>query len=257
MTRPEHDEYDSLAVGWALHALEPGEEAAFAEHLTGCDRCQRAVRESEAVLGELAHDVPTFDPPPHLIDRIHDAMGVTGAAPAESPHRPRPTVIHLGGWRRRQRWMMPAMAAGILLVALLGWNIALQQRVGEERQLAAKRQTVINELASSTRRAALRDTAGHHVGYVLQRGSQVAVVADGLRPNDAARTTYVLWALPSSGAAPLAVGRFDVATTGLDLQTVSGEPPPRDIAAFAVSREPGRTVPAKPSTVVASGVVRT
>jgi hypothetical protein len=35
----DHQRYDELAVGWALHALEPEDEAAFARHLSGCARC--------------------------------------------------------------------------------------------------------------------------------------------------------------------------------------------------------------------------
>ena len=37
----EHRSWDELAVGWALHALEPEDEALFAAHLASCARCGR------------------------------------------------------------------------------------------------------------------------------------------------------------------------------------------------------------------------
>ena len=39
--RADHEVFDELAVGWALHALEPEDEAVFAQHLPGCERCAR------------------------------------------------------------------------------------------------------------------------------------------------------------------------------------------------------------------------
>ena len=38
-SRREHEEWDALAVGWVLSALDPDDEARFADHLPGCDRC--------------------------------------------------------------------------------------------------------------------------------------------------------------------------------------------------------------------------
>ncbi len=258
MTRSEHDEYESLAVGWALHALEPAEESGFADHLATCERCQQAVQESEQALGELAYDVPLIDPPPGLLHRIHEATGATRAEP-EADERPRAAlVVSLADRRRVLRWGAPAMAAALALIALLGWNIVLHNRVAQERQLAAQRQQVIHELANSNLRASLRDPGGRPVGYVLQQGSEVKVVADGLRPNDPGRTTYVLWALPGSNSTPRAVGRFDVATGRFEIRSVTDAAGSlTDVTGFAVSREPGRVVPPRPSVVIASGAVQT
>ena len=42
----EHGEWDALAVGWALSALDPEDEERFAEHLPDCARCTATVREA-------------------------------------------------------------------------------------------------------------------------------------------------------------------------------------------------------------------
>lgn len=260
MNRAAHDEYDGLAVGWALHALEPGEEHSFADHLATCARCQRLVHESEEALGELAYDVPLIDPPPQLLDRIRHATGASDAMPGRlgRPHR-QPAPIARPS--RMLRWAAPAMAAALVIVALLGWNIALRNRAQHDQRLAAERQVVISQLASSTTRATLVDGTRHTVGYVLQRGTSMEVASggpalNGLTPNDRAKTTYVLWAVQRSGGPPVAVGTFDVLGTGLAVQRVHDAQVHDGVTGFAVSREPGRGVPQRPSEVVATGAVQ-
>lgn len=260
MNRAAHDEYDGLAVGWALHALEPGEEHSFADHLATCVRCQRLVHESEEALGELAYAVALVDPPAQLLDRIRHATGASDAMPGRlgRPHR-QPTPI--GRASRMLRWAAPAMAAALVLVALLGWNVALRHRAQQDQRLAAERQAVISQLAQSTTRAALVDGAQRTVGYVLQRGSSVEIASggpalNGLAPNDRARTTYVLWAVQRSGGPSIAVGTFDVVRRSLDVRPVHNAQLHDGVTGFAVSREPGRGVPQRPSEVVATGAVQ-
>ncbi len=258
MTHPDHEEYAGLAVGWALHALEPGEKHAFADHLSTCDLCRQIVQESEETMGELAHDVPLVDPPAGLLDRIHEAMGVNetraqAESPAESIVRPVTAIQR----RRVLTWAAPAMAAALVLVALLGWNVSLRDRATTDHRLAAQRQTVINELAQSSTRAALKDSSNRTVGYVLERDSQVKVVSTGLTPNDRSKSTYVLWAVRRSGEPPRPVGTFDVLGSSLDIRPVDGLSATLDgYTGFEVSREPGRSVPVRPTQVVATGSVR-
>ncbi len=265
MTPTNHDDYDGMAVGWALHALEPAEEQAFAEHLATCGRCQHLVADSEAALGDLAYDVPLVDPPPQLLDRIRLATGATETMAAD-PLRTEPEIAPVVSLSeraavnraRRPRWALPAIAAGLVLVAMLGWNVVLQSRVDEAQRTAAQRQDVITQLGRSTTRAVLTDASNRTVGYVVQSGYNVEIVAGGLAPNDASRTTYVLWAVQGSGGPPLPVGTFDIVRASMDVRAVDGNPPaPDTFSGFAVSKEPGRKVPQRPSQVVATGAVVT
>ncbi|MGB9378422.1 MAG: anti-sigma factor [Mycobacteriales bacterium] len=266
MKQNDHEEFDAFAVGWALHALEPAEEEAFAAHLATCDRCQRMVQDSEAVLGDLAYDVPMADPPPIVLERIREATGArddTRGGALRVDHRDRlpqslaPIVpLARAKARRRPAWAMAAVAAGLVIVALLGWNVVLQSRVDTARQQAAQRESLINQLGRSSTRAVLTDATNHTVGYVLQRGSSIDIVAGGMAPNDRSRSTYVLWAVQGSGDPPQAVGTFDVDKTGMDVQTVRGAAPaPGTFTGFAVSMESGRQIPPRPSPPIATGAV--
>ena len=260
MRRADHDDFEGMAVGWALHALEPDDEQEFTDHLLTCDRCQQLVRESEETLGELAYDVPLVDPPPQLLDRIRQATGATSSevgARTQVEHSAAPAIpLRRRSVRRMPPWFMPAVAAGLVIIALLGWNVLLQNRIDESQRVAAQRQDVITKLAKSSTRAVLADSQNRTVGYVVQRGSNVEIVAAGLAPNDRVRSTYVLWAVQGSGEPARAVGAFDIVKATMDVRAVGGSPPtPDTVSGYAVSKEPGRNVPKQPSEVIATGAV--
>jgi hypothetical protein len=81
--RWEHEEWDALAVGWVLSALDPDDEARFADHLPGCDRCTEIVRASLGTVAELAYAVPAETPPRRLKRRLLEA-----AAESQQPADP-------------------------------------------------------------------------------------------------------------------------------------------------------------------------
>ena len=65
-TPMSHSEFEELAAGYVLGALEPDDEHDFRRHLDGCATCEANVRELEAVVGELAYAAPPVDPPDTL-----------------------------------------------------------------------------------------------------------------------------------------------------------------------------------------------
>ena len=83
--RDDHEAFDELAVGWALHALEPGDEAAFTEHLASCRRCALTVAETSEVMAVLAADLPPAEPSAALRDRVRSAVEQTEQLPAPPP----------------------------------------------------------------------------------------------------------------------------------------------------------------------------
>lgn len=77
MTAPrfdDHGEWDALAVGWALSALDDADGERFADHLPECDRCTATVRESLYTVADLAYGVPDEQPPPALKSRLMAAV---------------------------------------------------------------------------------------------------------------------------------------------------------------------------------------
>lgn len=79
----EHADWDALAVGWALSALDPEDEARFADHLPGCARCATTVRESLYTVVDLAYATPDEPPPPALRSRL---MAAVAAEPRRAVH---------------------------------------------------------------------------------------------------------------------------------------------------------------------------
>ncbi len=86
-----HEVFDELAVGWALHALEPEDETSFAGHLARCDRCARTVSETHEVMAAMATDLPVAEPGEGLRERLRAAVEQTEQVPG--PPAARPTEV--------------------------------------------------------------------------------------------------------------------------------------------------------------------
>ena len=122
-TPMSHSEFEELAAGYVLGALEPDDEHDFRRHLDGCAICEASVRELEAVVGELAYAVPPVDPPDTLWAGIRReiepeaARRGVGATPGAAPRR------------RVSRRLLPGLAAAaaiLIVVALSVWNLSLR-----------------------------------------------------------------------------------------------------------------------------------
>jgi len=85
--RDDHVEWEELAVGWALHALEPDDEVRLAAHLPGCDRCPRTVALTEDVMAAMAAGLAAAEPSTALGDRLRAAVERTGQLRPEAVRR--------------------------------------------------------------------------------------------------------------------------------------------------------------------------
>ena len=279
----EHRDWDELAVGWALHALEPEDETLFAAHLRTCDRCAQTAGDTAEVMAALAGDLPQAEPSAGLRDRLRAAVEETEQVrPAELPEAPvarapveRPTPVPLGGaspygnlraplpprhadvrpsWRR----VLPTalVAAGVAAVLALGaWNVVVTSDRDAARTTAAEQSRVIDSLLQPGVAAiATLSENGETVATVVARDGQVQVLAEGLPVNDQASETYVVWG--TGTGSPVAIGTFDVVTPQMDLRTVGSQATGLDdYSAYAISKEPGRQAPTTPSEIVATGQV--
>jgi anti-sigma factor RsiW len=276
----DHAPFDELAVGWALHALEPEDESFFVAHLAGCDRCATTVAETTDVMAAMATDLPQAEPSAGLRDRLRAAVEQTEqlpAPPAEStPAAPRPAVpapAHRAvrpiapdpepprtarprsGWRRRVP--LGLVAAGVAAIVGLGiWNVVLTSDRNELQATVAEQGRMVNGLLIPGRAtiAPLSEPDGRAVATVVARGDEVDVVTHGLSVNDADSTTYVLWGMGGETAQPL--GTFDVDGSQMEMKTVSSGLTGLDqFAAYGISLEPGQEAPSLPTEVVATGQV--
>lgn len=250
----DHAAWEELAAGYAVNALEPEDEHAFAEHLRGCDVCKATLAEMQQVAGDLAYAAEPDEPPPDLRRRILDA-----AAAERRPRAPGsvPVVTSPAQQRADRTWWprLPAVAgvaAGLVILALAGWNVTLRGD-NDARQAALDRRTAALRClaAADTPKFDLSGNTGQHAKTCLAGGSAY-VVADNIDPNDTARNVYVLWWM-DAGSVPHAVERFDVESDGTAVFELPLNVTPTDVHAMAISLEPGRALPATPTRPIAAG----
>lgn len=277
-----HVEWDELAVGWALRALEPDDEDRFSVHLYGCQRCQVSVQDSGRVLAAVVEQLPLQSPSPELRSRLLAEVGKTRRnreltpAPPESA-LPEGEVIDLAAARShslasgarvgqggRRKWTtisrLVAAAAAVLAIAGLGiWNVDLQTDRDDATSVAENRGQILRDLAAAgeVNMTPLHDGDGQAVATLVIGSSQAMVMTNGLSVNDRGEEIYVLWGLQEAGEQPQALGTFDVVDTELDMRTVGSTVAGLDtFNGYAVTIESGRRAPDTPtSPMVATGQV--
>ncbi len=256
-----HQQFDELAVGWALHALEPEDEAVFVRHLTGCVRCAETVAETTDVMGAMAADLPQAEPSESLRSRLRAAVEETGQVHrpvvAEASTGPTPAVAGpLPAPRRSRALAMALVAAAVAAVLGLGvWNVTLNADRQELSTTVAEQRRIMDELLTGGRATiAPLGQDGRSVATVVARADELQVVTHGLAGNDVDSTTYVVWGMGNGAPEPLGV--FDVEGSQISLQTVgSRRTGLDDFAQYGISIEPGQEAPSAPTEVVATGQV--
>jgi Anti-sigma-K factor rskA, C-terminal len=263
----EHAPFDELAVGWALHALEPEDESLFVAHLAGCDRCAGTVAETRDVMSAMATDLPQPEPSEGLLQRIRAAVEQTeqlpeaAAAPAAAPAqslRVVPGPTRAAEPRSRWRRALPVGLVAAAVAAILGlglWNVELaSDRQHLESTVAEQNRVMSGLLAPGRATVSPLEENGKAVATVVVRGDEVDLITHGLSVNDRSTSTYVLWGMGDKIAQPL--GTFDVSSSRMKMLTVgSGVTGFDKFATYGVSLEPGRKAPSLPTEVVATGQV--
>lgn len=280
------DDHDCLmnedAVALALQVLEPDEENAMRTHLPHCPSCRDSMRSTELVMCGLATATPQINPPDQLRSRILAQLDSTPQetpAPAGSASRParrssereappqprrredgrRGAGPALPGDRRRPRFggrrMVTAAVAVVAVLGIGGTAYAVQAHQQRDSQIVQTQALadLITQLSQpGMTHATLAAAGGQPVAAVLSGPSGPTVVTAGIPDNRVDTTTYVLWGIDVDGPHPL--GAFDVAA-GSATHPIAA--PSGAYRAYAISLEPGRVMPATPTTVVASGPVVT
>ncbi|MFB7429089.1 anti-sigma factor domain-containing protein [Streptomyces hydrogenans] len=189
MTTPEDPHLDVAA--YVLHALPPAEEAAFENHLAGCESCRRDVAEFERTTARLA-SAETAPVPEGLRARVMEQVSRT---PQERRrHNARP-----GGGSRAGTALRLALAASIVAAAALGGVAAREHADAEQARAQAAQAQEQDRTASSTFADVLTaPDATVHAG-ALADGAKAAVVVSRDRAQ-AAFTARGLPTLPSDRA---------------------------------------------------------
>jgi hypothetical protein len=267
---PEHAEYEALAAGYALHALEPEDEQRLSAHLVTCLSCARLVADTALLGAAFADLLEPETPPPGLRGRILAAAAAqprpwpppvaaprpppaasTDAGPAQVVASPR--VPRRSSGRRRQ--LRERLAVGALAAAI-GVGVAVPVTLAASHHgsaTAANTALAQRLLQSNAQEVTLKGAAGTGLAKAVLTDKGVYLLADGLPVNDRSRSVYVLWAANAQGQRR-AVVAFDV-RNGAPVQLTADRLPfsAAQIRQLAISYEPGRSAPAQPSDVVLSG----
>jgi anti-sigma-K factor RskA len=247
-TPMSHREFEELAAGYVLGALEPDDEHDFQRHLDGCATCEATVRELEAVAGELAYAAPPADPPDTLWAGIRRQIEPEAArpvaAPGASPRR-----------RGRGRGLLQGLAAAaaiVLLAVLSVWNLNLREQNAaiRDRVAALERATQLaNDPNASL--VTLDDAPG-------PAGAQATVIASSRQdrgvllveslPPLARDRVYELWGVPQGDIAKAQKALTFVPLRRQGVQTLEFEVPIQPGTVFAITDEPGPDGSEKPTT---------
>ncbi|HWB66582.1 MAG TPA: anti-sigma factor [Mycobacteriales bacterium] len=233
----DHDHWDELAAGYALHALEPDEEAAFLTHLDHCPHCAETLIDHTLVaaqLGSAAAD--TTAPPPAWAD----------IRPHLLSQRP-PTIAALE--RRRQQRGQRLLAAAAAVVIIAGVTIAGWQAASGGGRTPTLRSIGACQRSADCQVVPLHASTGSATATALIQNGRVRIVPAQMHGPGSGHT-YALWQLPRDGA-PRLVSEFQ----DVNAPTATSPLPSAfsDTAAFAISRETDNHTPSRPSDVVLIG----
>ncbi len=274
----DHEEWDALAVGYALSALEPSELDVFLQHLLShCADCSRAVADTEIVGAELGAAVHVDPPSDQLRDSVLAAafqarpavpqttagldQAVSLPAPADlagARERRRSRHTSSGQGRRTGRSNLLLVAAALIVALAVSVSTFSVLDRNHAHSVADSRSAAISALLAggNGQLVELTDKQDEVMATVVARPDAVDVVSTKM-PKNSSATSYVLWGISGNGSAtpPVALGVFDVTHTGL-LSAQVGADSRGDYTAFkgfAISQEPGNVPPKTPSDVLATG----
>ncbi|MEI5099715.1 anti-sigma factor [Streptomyces sp. PmtG] len=233
----------SLAVPYALDALDPDETRHFEKHLASCGRCTDEVRALAVDTLRLAR-AASVPAPPDLRDRILAAVRTTAQEPpkALAPHvAPPAAAAPVRRAAARGPFLLAVSAAVLALLAAGLLAFALVRTDGELDDERAAAREIAHVLAAPDARAHTgRDERGRGINVVAspaERRAVVSVTGLGGPPKGRAHQLWVMRA----GAAPRSLGLLDGETPVVALDLTPG------VRSLAVTTEPAGGSP-RPTT---------
>ena len=266
------DEVRDLAASFVLDALDPAEVAAVREHLAGCPEPHAEFAELGGVVPVLQAAIPVVEPPASLKTRLMAAaaadLEARRAAPAAAPEavsgpaaaptapvdavvRPFPRrATSLRGWAL-------GIAAVLAIVALGGWNVALQQQLNDAR---GYEQQVASVLDAAQRPgslvAVLRSTDGTGAAGIaaVTKDGVARIAMQHLAPTTGSEV-YEAWVIGGDGV-PVPLGHLGLRPDGGGYLETAGLPTePGIVLALTKEPKPGATAPS--STPFVTGTATT
>lgn len=236
----EHQHWDELAAGYALHGLAPEEAADFVAHLAGCEVCLASVRDHELVaaqLGSISHYTDADESIPSW-----ETMRAAVVGKPSIPEQPTGSVTDLSARRRRYETSRRALAAAAAVVVVAGggivsWHVT---RGGSGCTPSAGCHMIHLDAAQ-----------GRSLAALTVRNNRVVVTPTNM-PAAPTGKIYVLWQ-EGRDSQPAAISEFKAGANSVAAGAL--KVPYADTQQFAVSLEKDRILPpSRPSNTLASGL---
>jgi anti-sigma-K factor RskA len=249
-TPMSHSEFEELAAGYVLGALEPDDEHDFQRHLGGCATCEANVRELEAVTGELAYAVPPVDPPDTLWAGIRREIQPEAASRGATR---RPARQARAG--RRGGRLLPGLAAAaalLMVVALSAWNLSLRDENAaiRDRVAALERATQLanDPNASLVTMDEVPGPEGAQATVIASSRQDRGVLLIESLPPLARDRVYELWGVPEGNIDNAQKALVFVPLRRQGVQALEFEVPIQPGTVFAITDEPGPDGSEKPTS---------
>jgi anti-sigma-K factor RskA len=248
-TPMSHAEYEELAAGYVLGALEPDDEHVFQQHLSGCPVCEATVRELEAVAGELAYAAPPVEPPATLWAGIRREIRPEAARRPAIPAAP---AAGLGGRRLRLLPALATAAATLLVVVLSLWNLNLRDQNALYRDRVAALEEAARLANDPTSSLVSLDggagAAGAQATVIAStRQDRGVLLVQNLPPLQRNRV-YELWGVPGGHIAQAQKALVFLPLRRQGPQALEFQVPIQPGTAFAITEEPAPDGSAKPTS---------
>jgi anti-sigma-K factor RskA len=251
MTDEEHDLWEALAVGHAMRALEPADDAQFRAHLATCDRCAQVLAESEDLVESLASAVEPMEPPASLRERVLAISRDSGARVA-------PVVTDDLAKRRAMRNAVSPMARWIAAAAVVSAIASAAVTYGvvhEEHRINTASPGYICLTDPDCQHMPLVNGSKVIGAVVLDKDTGKAYIMSPELPKNSDNDQYVVWTGDASGKMT-ALTAFRV-TSGGAFNALDRVPSLGGVAAMAISLERRGPLPDKPSTPLGIATVPT
>ena len=230
-----HSDFEELAAGFALGALEPDEEQVFQDHLEGCTACRTSVRELEEVSASFAYVPPAAEPPASVRAWLRRRTGLTLR---------RRVARRVSSWQGTRVLVRAlAVAAVLAVLALSLWNLALR----DEHQIDQARLAALQAAAQL-----VNDDHANRValaGSAAQSGARATVLASSLQdrgvlvveglPQPPVGRVWELWMLPQGDVAQASKAVVFRFRSQPGVHTVPFSTALQPGSGFAITEEPG------------------
>jgi anti-sigma-K factor RskA len=250
-------EFEELAAGYALGALDEVDRARFRTHLAACPRCRTLTAELSAAAAILPEALEEMDASPDLRQRILSAARADLPDQVEAPDRlsvvePRLATPAAARRSRTPRWALPLAALFVVTLGMGYWNYRLQEQLATQAATLQLQQQAIAAIAAGGRswRLAGTEQAPQAGGLLVQEPNdrRPLLVVHGL-PDLPPQQAYQVWVI--SGGAPTGAGVLEPGSGGQQVTRLDQSLANVDTVALTIEPAGGSRAPTGPIVAAA------